>query len=306
MASTPIPTPIPTPISTIKRNESNKKNNKSVTPKNNKSIIPNKNKNNSNKKKNEIFFISNVNKFKNQSRFPKFNIEGGEGSESVKFYLKKGESIIANGDAMNYMSSDITIKTEAGNLFSAAKRALSGSTIFYNIFSNQVEKEQFISFSGVNLGNTACFYIPKGKKIKLVSESYLCSTPNLKVHGKVAFGGVITGYGLFYVVVEAIESDGLLWASSFGKVLEIELKPNEVIKVDNGILLGMDDALKMESMSIGGLKSFFLSGEGIITKITNISNTNKYIFLQSRSKLGFTNYIRQIVEEEKIVSSLFK
>jgi uncharacterized protein (AIM24 family) len=278
----------------------------SITPikkKNNKSGIPNqKNQKNNpnNRKRNEIFLITNIDKFRNKSRFPQFSIEGGDGSQAVKFYLKKGESIRANGGAMNYMSRDIMISTQTDNFFNAAKRAISGSTIFYNIFSNEIEEEQFISLSGVNLGSMACFYIPKGKKIKLISESYICSTPNLRVHGKAAFGGVITGYGLFYVIVEALDSDGLLWASSFGKILEIELKPEGVIKVDNGILLGMDDELAMETMSIGGLKSFFLSGEGLITKITNISNTNKYIFLESRSKLAFSDYIRKIVENKML------
>ena len=301
-------------ISEIQKNKpQNKKQNNKENKQQNKPPNKKNTQNNYNKKKNEIFLISNIEKFKNKSRFPRFELEGSDNSECVKFYLKKGESIRANGGAMNYMSRDVMIDTRTDNFFNTIGRLASGSTIFYNLFSNEIDQEQFISFSGVNLGNTACFYIPKGKKIKLVSESYICSTPNLRIYGKAAFGGVITGYGLFYVIVEAVESDGLVWASSFGKVLEIELKPEEVIKVDNGILLGMDDDLAMETMSVGGIKSFFLSGEGLITKITNISNTNKYIFLESRSKLAFSDYIRQIVnsqiEQTKIadnfVSSFF-
>ena len=297
-------------ISEIQKNKTqNKTQNKQQNKQQNKKNTPN----NYNKKKNEIFLISNIDKFKNKSRFPRFELEGSDNSECVKFYLKKGESIRANGGAMNYMSRDVMIDTRTDSLLNTVGRLASGSTIFYNLFSNEIDQEQFITFSGVNLGNTACFYIPKGKKIKLVSESYICSTPNLRIYGKAALGGIITGYGLFYVIVEALESDGLVWASSFGKVLEIELKPEEVIKVDNGILLGMDDDLAMESMSVGGIKSFFLSGEGLITKITNISNTNKYIFLESRSKLAFSDYIRQIVDSQidqkeiahNFVSSLF-
>jgi len=275
--------------------------------------IKKKNTNKNKNKKSEIYLITDINKFKNKNNFPRFEFEGGDDSECVKFYLKKGESIRANGGAMNYMSHNLMIETQTNNFFSAAKRALSGSTIFYNIFYNDVNEEQYISLSGVNLGNIACFYIPVGKKIKLVSESYICSTPNLKVHGKASFGGVITGYGLFYVIVEAIDSDGLLWAGSFGKVLEIELQPNEAIKVDNGILLGLDDDLAMETISIGGLKSFFLSGEGLITKIVNSTSKKKYIFLESRSKLAFTDYINNIVRqrlneakvEKNLLSKLF-
>lgn len=65
----------------------------------------------------------------------------------------------------------------------------------------------------------------------------------------------------------------------FIKVLEIKLKPNNIIKINNVILLGINDKLEMKSMSIVGLKSFLFSGEVLIIKIYNISKKNKYIFL---------------------------
>ena len=51
----------------------------------------------------DICLIKDLNKLKNNN-FPKFSYEGGDGFQGVKFYLKNGESINANGGSMNYMS----------------------------------------------------------------------------------------------------------------------------------------------------------------------------------------------------------
>jgi len=230
----------------------------------------------------------------NNKSFPKFIYEGGDGFECVKFFLEKNEKIRANGGSMNYMSDNITVSTEAGSLFNSVKRFVSGASLFYNIFLNNGTSTEFVQFSGVMPGALSCFYIPKGKKLKITSESYICSTPNLKIHGKAAFGGLLTGYGLFYIIIEAEENSGLVWLASFGKTLEIKLKPSNKIKVDNGTLLALDDDIPFQTGKFGGIKSFFFSGEGIVTNITNNTSENTIIYLDSRSRLGFMEYIRTL------------
>ena len=231
----------------------------------------------------------------NNKSFPKFEYEGGDGFQCVKFYLEKNEKIRANGGSMNYMSDNITISTESGAIFNSVKRFVSGASLFYNIFLNNGSNTEYVQFSGVMPGSLSCFYIPKGKRLKITSESYICSTPNLKIHGKAAFGGILTGYGLFYIIIEAEETSGLVWLASFGKTLEIELEPSHKIKVDNGVLLALDDNIEIYTGKFGGIKSFFFSGEGIVTNIRNTTNSNTIIYLDSRSRLGFMEYIRTLI-----------
>jgi len=243
-------------------------------------------------KSNTITLIKDPKLLINNKSFPKFKYEGGHGFQSVIFHLEKNEKIRANGGSMNYMSDNITINTEAGSIFNSVKRYVSGASLFYNIFINNGTNTEFVQFSGVTPGGLSCFYIPKGKRLKVTNDSYICSTPNLRIHGKAAFGGIITGYGLFYIIIEAEETSGLVWLSSFGKTLEIELKPSDKIKVDNGVLLALDDNIAFETGIFGGIKSFFFSSEGIITNITNNTNENTIIYLDSRSRIGFIEYMR--------------
>ena len=249
---------------------------------------------------NEITLIRDVNKLK-YNNFSKFNYEGGDGFQGVKFYLKNGESINANGGSMNYMSGNMKIGTTmAGGFFNqlmkGISRVVSGSTLFYNNFYNDIDQIQFVTFAGINPGNVGCFYIPSGKKFKLVSHTYICSTPNLSISGKMQLGGFILGYGLFYVTVEAGETPGLVWAASYGDVLQIELQNGGSIKVDNGVLLGLDDNISFETTTVGGLTSTFLSGEGLVTLITNNQEVPKNIFLKGRSDTTYIEYIKNIVK----------
>lgn len=252
---------------------------------------------------NEITLIKDFSKLKYNGA-PEFIYEGGDGFQGVKFYLKLGESINANGGAMNYMSSDIIVNTTMSggflaNLGRGISRILSGSTAFYNNFSNKTDTTKFISFAGINPGNVGCFYIPPGKKLKLVSNTYICSTPNLRISGKMQLGGFVLGYGLFYVTVEAGETAGLIWAASYGDIIKIELKGGESIKIDNGVLLGLDDDIWFESTTIGGLTSTFLSGEGLVTLIRNDYEVTKDIFLKGRSDSAYIEYISNIVNKNK-------
>ena len=250
---------------------------------------------------NEITLIKDPSALKNNN-FPTFLYEGGDGFKGVKFYLKNGESINANGGAMNYMSGDMKIRTTMGGgflstLVKGISRAVSGSSVFYNNFYNNSDIPQYIAFAGINPGNIGCFYIPPRKKFILVSHSYICSTPNLTISGKLQLGGFILGYGLFYVTVQADDNAGLIWGASFGDVLQIELQIGESIKVDNGVLLGFDYDINFNTTTVGGLTSTFLSGEALVTLITNDKDRPINIFLKGRSDSAYIEYISNIVNK---------
>jgi uncharacterized protein (AIM24 family) len=198
------------------------------------------------------------------------------------------------------MSSGINIETKSGNtwsnsFFKGIRRAISGSSIFYNIFSNPTDKNQFVQFSGVSPGNIGCFYIPGGKEFNIVHDTYICSTENLDVGGKVRFGGILLGYGLTFVTAKTKEdSPGLIWIAAFGDVMEYKLKPEESIIVDNGVFLAFDSEITIKTKSVGGLKSFFFSGEGLVSEMKNDTSETRSVFLQSRSKIYYNNYIKKI------------
>ena len=283
---------------------------------NNTKVLNNKTpkKNNNNKKKNNnknkfnktvISLIKNkdINLFKSE-----FTYEGGDGFQCVKVKLKPGNKLRADAGAMNYMDSNITIHTKTGNIGKAFGRVFSGSSFFYNIFENEGSEDAYINLAGVNPGNIGAFYIPKGKSLNLVSSSYICSTPNLDISTDINFGGFLTGYGVTFVHVSAKESPGILWASVFGNVIEKNIKPGDSLIVDNGVILAFNSDTKLNTTVMKGFTSMLFSGEGLVTKIKNDKSKNLKIFLQSRSKIAYLQYLKNTLSpSSKSTSiSLFK
>jgi uncharacterized protein (TIGR00266 family) len=227
----------------------------------------------------------------NNKLFPKFEFEGGDGFKSVKFYLKEDEKINADGGSMNYMTNDMKIQTKPGSIFGL----FSGTSFFYNTFYNDGNTEAIVNFSSTIPGDIGCFYIPNGKSFNFVSDSYVCSTPNLQIDTDFKLGGFILGYGIAFVSVTARNGPGLVWCGSYGNVISKELKKGEKIKIDNGVLLGFEDNADLQTKTVGGFTSTLFSGEGLVTEIVNINNETLTIYLQSRSKIDYNNYIKKII-----------
>lgn len=299
----------------IKNNKNkNKKNNKNNSKKNNNKPnaklsnikINEKLKNNKEFTSQNIILIKDPAILRNNKEFPTFEYEGGDGFQCVKMKLNTNHQIRADGGTMNYMSGNIKMETKllGGGLFnffgkaaSAVGRTLSGSSAFYNIFHTTNDKEGFVNFSSVQPGNVGCFYIPAGKNFSFVSDTYICSTPNLEITTNLRMGGFLLGYGLAFVKVTANNGHGLVWCGAFGNVIDKKLAPDESIKIDNGVLLGFDSNIKITSKSVGGFKSFLFSGEGIVSEIHNDSKIPIDIYLQSRSKIFYNDYISDIAKK---------
>ena len=245
-----------------------------------------------------VTLIKNPSLLENNKEFPVFTYEGGSGFEAVKFILKPGEMIRGDGGAMNYMSGNMELETTTGNLISGVFRAFSGSSIFYNIFKNIGDSNGFINLSGCDPGNVGCFYIPQGKEFCLVDDSYICSTLNLDISTKVRFGGFLLGYGLTFVKVSSTNGPGLIWSASLGNVIEIRLTRGNSIDIDNGVLLGFDANININTKSVGGFKSLLFSGEGLVSRITNNDSNDISIFVQSRSKSAYIGHLSKLVNKE--------
>ena len=262
-----------------------------------------KNNNNNNKvylNKSNISLIKNSKLLSNIKDAPTYTYEGGEGFQCVRLKLKPGQSIRADAGTMNYMSSDIDISTQTGNVWGAFGRMLSGTSFFYNIFTNKGKREVHINLSGINPGNIGAFYIPKGQSLNLVSSSYICSTPNLEISSNVRLGGLLTGYGISFVNISAHETDGIVWGAAFGNVIEKNIKPGDSLVIDNGVIMGFEANTEIHTDVMRGFTSMLFSGEGLVSKITNNNKSkNLKMFLQSRSKTAYLSYLKNKLRNRK-------
>ena len=87
-------------------------------------------------------------------------------------------------------------------------------------------------------------------------------------------------------------------------IIEYKLKPTESIIVDNGVFLGFDSEISINTTTVGGLKSFFFSGEGLVSEMKNNTQETRSIFLQSRSKIFYNDYIKKICASDRLKNSV--
>ena len=188
------------------------------------------------------------------------------------------------------MTNDMKIETQMGSPL----RLFSSTSFFYNTFYNDGNQKAQVNLSSLHPGDVTCFYIPNGHSFNFVSDTYICSTTNLNIDTDFRLGGFILGYGIAFVSVTANNGPGLVWCGSYGNTINYTLKQNEKIKIDNGVLLGFEDNAKLETTSVGGFMSTIFSGEGLVTEIKNDNTEPVTIYLQSRSKIDYNNYIKKI------------
>ena len=90
-----------------------------------------------------------------------------------------------------------------------------------------------------------------------------------------------------------------MWAAAFGNTIEKNIRPGEAIKIDNGIIMGFESNVDIHTNFVGGITSTLFSGEGLVSKIENKGSKSMKMFLQSRSKTSYIEYIKHKMNLKK-------
>lgn len=196
--------------------------------------------------------------------------------------LKAGQTIKAEASAMVSMDTNIRMVTRFKGGF---KRFLARESLFINEFT----AEQFpgeISFANGLPGDVFHYNLAPNidDAIFLQSSAFLAGGMNVQVDTK--FQGLVKGFfsgaGLFLI---KCTGHGDVFFSSYGGIVEIEVKDQYTI--DNSHIVAFTDGLEYKVTKFNGYKSFFLSGEGMVTKFTG---TGK-VWVQTRKLPAFAKWI---------------
>jgi uncharacterized protein (AIM24 family) len=63
--------------------------------------------------------------------------------------------------------------------------------------------------------------------------------------------------------MQKLEGDGFAFCHAGGFVLERELQPGEMLKVDTGCIVGFESRVQYDIQFIGGIKNSIFGGEGL-------------------------------------------
>lgn len=203
----------------------------------------------------------------------------------VEMTLNRGETVYTQSGGMAYQSEGIKMTTNArGGVMKSLGRMFSGESMFMANYQAETEGA-VVAFASTVPGAVVPIDLsnhPGG--LIMQKGAFLCAEDS--VNTSVAFtkkmmSGFFGGEGF---ILQKAEGRGMLFLEVDGDVIEKELKPGEVIKVDTGNVVAFDSGVNYEVETVKGLGNIFLGGEGLF--LTKLTGPGK-IILQSQNIKDF-------------------
>ena len=210
----------------------------------------------------------------------------------LRVSLRQGESIAAEAGAMVSMSAGIEMETTArGGVFGALKRSmLGGESFFVNTFHANQPGE--VTFAPTLPGDLCAFELTGGT-LFAQSGAYVASSPQIDVDTK--WGGARTFFSKEGLFLLKLTGTGTVFLSSYGAIHAVDLEPGQQYIVDTGHMVAFEESVDYRVERVGGLKSTFFSGEGLVCRLTGPGR----ILIQTRSPDAFLAWlIPQIPKKE--------
>lgn len=188
----------------------------------------------------------------------------GDDMQAVVVALDPGEAVQAEAGAMMFMEDGIDLKTETrGGVMKGLKRILAGESFFITSFTNRAGVPRKVTFSAPYPGKILPLHLIETGPVLCQRDAYLCSAYGVEVSialtrrlGAGFFGG--EGF-----ILERLSGDGIAFVHAGGTLVERELGPGEVIRVDTGCLAAFQERVDYDIEFVKGLKTAFFGGEGL-------------------------------------------
>lgn len=192
----------------------------------------------------------------------KYEIRGGN-LPVVIMNLDRGESVFTESGGMGWMSNNIDMSTNMeGGLFGGIARKLSGESLFMTTYTSN-ENNATIAFPSSMPGKIIPMELRSGQSIICQKKSFLCAERSVKLemHFRKRLGsGLFGGEGF---ILQLISGPGMAFMELDGEVVEYDLKPGEVMKVDTGHVAMFEPTVDFDIEMVKGFKNIFFGGEGL-------------------------------------------
>jgi uncharacterized protein (TIGR00266 family) len=181
----------------------------------------------------------------------------------VTVHLQPGEVIYSESGGMSWMSSNVEMKTHSGGgLGKMFKRALSGESLFVTDFY-VTNGSGIVAFASEFPGKIIPFNLGPGESIIIQKDSFMCAekSVDLDMHFRRRLGtGLFGGEGF---IMQKVTGPGLVFAEVDGEVVEYNLQPGQVLRVDTGHLAIMEASVDFDVTMVKGISNILLGGEGL-------------------------------------------
>ena len=199
----------------------------------------------------------------------------GEELQAVEIELDPNETVVAEAGNFMMIEDGIRMDTIFGDgskeqggfmdkLFSAGKRLIVGESLFMTAFTNSGNLKKRITFASPYPGKIIPMDLSKlDGKIICQKDAFLCAAKGVSIgieFQKKLGTGLFGGEGF---IMEKLEGDGMAFVHSGGMIIEKQLMPGELIKVDTGCIVAFTHEVDYDIQFIGGIRNTIFGGEGL-------------------------------------------
>jgi uncharacterized protein (TIGR00266 family) len=200
----------------------------------------------------------------------------GDDMQFVEIELDQRESVVAEAGAMMMMDMGISMETIFGDgskentggilgkLGGAAKRVVTGESLFMTSFTNNDIGKRKVAFASPYPGKIIPVNLSElGGKIICQKDAFLCAAKGVSVgidFRKKLSVGFFGGEGF---ILQKLEGDGLAFIHAGGTIIKKSLSVGQTLKVDTGCLVAMTKDVNYDIQFVGGVKNALFGGEGL-------------------------------------------
>ena len=225
----------------------------------------------------------------------------GDDLQFVEIDLDPTETVIGEAGAMVYMEDGVAYETKMGDgsqpdqgwlgmLGGAAKRAISGESVFLTHFTNRSQSMSRVAFGAAYPGKILGIDLDQvGGRLIAQKDAFLCAALGTEV--SIVFNKKI-GSGLFGgegFILQQLKGDGLVFVHAGGTIVEKQLNGDR-LRVDTGCVVAFESQINYDIQTVSSIKSALFGGEGVF--LTTLQGTGR-VWLQS---LPFSRLADRVLE----------
>lgn len=211
----------------------------------------------------------------------------GEVLPAVELKLQPGEAVCTQSGGMAWMSDGFQLDSNVkGGLMKGFGRMLTGESLFMATYTATRPGSQ-IAFAATVPGKILAVNVSDHKLI-CQKGAFLCAETSVEL--KTAFTKKISGgfFGGEGFILQELDGNGIAFLEVDGDVIEKDLAPGEVFKVDTGNVFAFEKGVGYEVEMIKGIKNMLFGGEGLF--LTKLTGPGK-VYLQTMNFAEFTGRI---------------
>jgi uncharacterized protein (TIGR00266 family) len=178
--------------------------------------------------------------------------------------------------SMVWMDPCMSMETTGGGMKKMFSKAMSGESMFQNIYTAQSEGR--IAFGSSFPGQILPIVLKPGQTFIAQKMAFLASEMgvDIAVHFNQKLGkGFFGGEGF---IMQRLSGQGTAFLECDGSLVRYELAAGQSMVVDTGNVLGFTGNVKMEIQRVQGAKNVLFGGEGLYNTLLTGPGT---IFLQT-------------------------